>query len=401
MNRERIFELPGYQDLSKDQDDALAMSKNGRHLVIGGPGTGKSVVALLRTLRHQKDNDDYWFLVYNHVLHKACRDLVGLEINSTTYLSWFFKLYISMSGERTPTLEPEPNETWRPADWDQILKNIRENNNLQVEAPSTILIDEGQDMPPKFYASLLNMGFDKFFIVADQNQQINPKENSSRQDIEDNLVIDTGDVIDLKHNYRNTYEIALLARQFYTDKASRPPDLPLPTRRNSKTPILFEYDDNPTSFNRLMRRILKTVDVRPNRLIGIICPNNNIRKKYYRNLLKVSEQMTLDNGMPYIETYSHGNEVSLRFDIGGIMVINQKSCKGLEFDFVFLADIDRYPCQADNPDSIDQIRKNFYVMTARAREHLVMLKMKGKPCPVEEFVLPKDETILSRESQNG
>lgn len=401
MNKERRFELPGYQDLSKDQDDALALPKTGRHLVIGGPGTGKSVVALLRTLRHQKDNDDYYFLVYNHTLHKACSDMVRTKINSTTYLSWFFQLYHSMVGEPVPTLEPEPNKTWRPVDWDSILNQIRANSDLQIDDPPTILIDEGQDMPSKFYASLLNMGFDKFFVVADQNQQINPKENSSRQDIEDNLVIDIGDVIELKYNFRNTYEIALLARHFYTDKASLPPDLPQPTRRSPRTPILFEYDDRPASFRGLMSRILKTVDVRPNRLIGIICHNNKIRERYYRCLLEVASQKSLDNGIPSIETYSYGQDVSLNFDTGGIMVINQKSCKGLEFDYVFLADIDQYTCQADNPDSIDQLRKDFYVMVARAREHLIMLKVKGRHCPAEEHILPKDEAILSRESQNG
>ena len=44
----RTFKLPGVQDLNKDQDSVLMLPKEGMHLVVGGPGTGKSVVALLR-----------------------------------------------------------------------------------------------------------------------------------------------------------------------------------------------------------------------------------------------------------------------------------------------------------------------------------------------------------------
>jgi DNA helicase-2/ATP-dependent DNA helicase PcrA len=45
----REFNLPGIQDLSKEQEDARALPKQGQHLIIGGPGTGKSVLALLRS----------------------------------------------------------------------------------------------------------------------------------------------------------------------------------------------------------------------------------------------------------------------------------------------------------------------------------------------------------------
>ena len=44
------------------------------------------------------------------------------------------------------------------------------------------MIDEGQDMPREFYNALVNLGFNRFFVVADQNQQIT-EANSSRKDI--------------------------------------------------------------------------------------------------------------------------------------------------------------------------------------------------------------------------
>lgn len=77
VDRTRRFELPGIQDLNKDQDAALALPLEGQHLIIGGPGTGKSVVALLRARRLAQDQKRYRILVYNHLLEGSNRHLFG------------------------------------------------------------------------------------------------------------------------------------------------------------------------------------------------------------------------------------------------------------------------------------------------------------------------------------
>ena len=60
----RKFKLPGEDDLNKDQDKVYELPENGQFLIVGGPGTGKSVVALLRAMKFHKNND-YAFLTYN------------------------------------------------------------------------------------------------------------------------------------------------------------------------------------------------------------------------------------------------------------------------------------------------------------------------------------------------
>ncbi len=92
------------------------------------------------------------------------------------------------------------------------------------------VIDEGQDMPLQFYNAPESPGFNRFFIVADQNQQITDN-NSSRKEIADCLAVEASEVIELRQNYRNSYPVARLAREFYTgDPASPPPDLPKQVR---------------------------------------------------------------------------------------------------------------------------------------------------------------------------
>jgi DNA helicase-2/ATP-dependent DNA helicase PcrA len=127
-------------------------------------------------------------------------------------------------------------------------------------------------------------------------------------------------------------------------------------------------------------------------LIGIIVPTNQTRKKYLDALRNIanSDSIDLDNGKPRIVTYASGEKSDLRFDEGGIFVINAQSCKGLEFDTVFIADIHTFHC---HPAIEDEKKRLFYVMVARAIEHVFLLKEAGNACPVDS-ILPKDPKIL-------
>ncbi len=380
----RRFELPGIHELSKEQERARSLPENGQHLIVGGPGTGKSVVALLR-VRRLKDKP-YVFLVYNRLLETASQQLFGKGLKSRQWQSWFMGGYRNLAQEPVPRL-PAQGNNWQDIDWPSVEARLPELPLPEAERPA-LIIDEGQDMPPTFYRALVNLGFENFYIVADQNQQIADGDNSSRKDIQLALGISTSEVIELRENYRNTYPVARLAQTFYTDDpASPPPELPA-GRPSSRLPLLYNYP--PESFERIIARILTIADHDPNRLIGIITPNNQVRERYVQALS--SSPQKLDHGRPRITTYSKGADADLRFDKGGIMVINAQSCKGLEFDTVFLADINRYPYDVKDPD---RCKRLFYVMAARAKNHLILLKEAGQPCPVDA-ILPQDPLVLER-----
>jgi superfamily I DNA/RNA helicase len=384
----RSCKLPGIQDLSKEQEDARALPGDGQHLIIGGPGTGKSILALLRCRRHQLSAEDYVFLVYNKLLHQASRQLYGSELKSQQWQSWFIKLFQSLLNTPIPKLSAENSRHWQDIDWDGVLAAIGNIEDPPTKKPTFLIIDEGQDMPPQFYQSLTNLGFVNFYVVADQNQQIEPNKNSTRQEIQNALGIATGDVIELQQNYRNTFPIARLAREFYTgDPASPPPELPA-ARQSAIHPILFEYRSG--QFQKLIGRILIMADISPGRLIGIITPNNRVRNEYLQALR--DENVPLDNQRAKICSYQSGEPCELSFDEGGIMVINAQSCKGLEFDTVFLADIDQHYCR---PMIAEQKKCLFYVMVARAIDRIVMLKAANEYCPIEA-ILPTDAAVLER-----
>ncbi len=214
-----------------------------------------------------------------------------------------------------------------------------------------------------------------------------PKKNSSRKDIQDCLAIDTDAVVELKRNYRNRYHVARLAREFYTgDPASPPPEIP-PVDRGP-TPLLYRYDER--GLNKVARAVVRFADRNPRQLVGIITPKNTVRRRYVQQLRSVDVQ--LDNAPPKIITFWGDERPQVRFDEGGILVINAQACKGLEFDTVVLADIDEHYFRRNDPDVT---RRLFYVMIARARDRVFMFMKRGRSSDIES-ILPTDREVLRR-----
>ena len=391
-SRTRRWELPGIDDLTKEQDAVLALLARGRHLVIGGPGTGKTVVCLLRARWHAREGEDYMFLVWNHLLYQASAALFNGEFRGETWNSWFGTQYWDLFRERLPKLPAAKGSTWKPTDWAGVRERIGSLPSGGGPAGVPLLvIDEGQDMPPGFYDSLNQLGFEDAFVAADQNQQIKEDENSSLKELKDHLCGDGDHVIELTYNHRNDYPIARLAREFYTgDPASPPPDLP--SRSGTiYTPRLYYMDD--AMMPRIARSILTHWDQDPKRLIGIIAPNNKVRKRYFDAIRSKANTLTLDNRTPEIQTFHGECRPNVRFDQGGILVINAQACKGLEFDTVLLADIDQHRIMDTDRD---RTRKLFYVMVSRARQRVTMFTKLGGSEAIEA-ILPKDRRILQRE----
>lgn len=397
VDRTREFNLPGIHDLSKDQDEALHLPLEGQHLIIGGPGTGKSVVVLLRAKRLEREGKKYIVLVYNHLLnhsnHQFSGDSDEQMLSAQTWESWFSKIYRDTFRQRVPR-KPESRNGYQPLDWPAIERKAQDlfSEDIKDQSDIFLVIDEGQDMPPAFYQTLISLGFKNFYVAADQNQQIHPDKCSSRQDIENKLCIKPDEALELKTNYRNTRPIAQLARHFYPeDPASPRPELPDQTPV-AATPELWVYGTTDAELEKTACNILKLSDRRPRKLIGIIAPNNEVRKKFKKVLRNANPK--LDNDKPPIQTFKSGQKQELPdFDQGGIMVINAQSCKGLEFDIAILADIDEHQPKHD-PRALT-LKARFYVMVARAREQAMLLRT-DTICHVVDGLLPTDSSILAR-----
>ena len=383
----RTFKLPGVQDLSKEQEQARALPLTGRHLIIGGPGTGKSVLTLLRARRLAAERKGYRFLVYTHLLDRSNIQLFEGRLASQTWRRWFSETFELITGHEPPRLATQDANGFREYDWNRIGEEAGSLNIATTSNRRLLVIDEGQDMPRQFYDTLWKLGFRHFFVAADQNQQIT-ESHSSREDIEIELDIRRDEVVELRQNYRNTISIWKLADKFYTDPAS--PRTETPNRREGMVPGLITYA--PGQFFEVARRIVLRACSRPSRLIGVIAPSNKIRQRYMRELQKAKRSIAEASDDMQLETFHGDHRPDVRFDRGGILVINVQACKGLEFDEVVCADIDGYFV---NPEDHDPVKKRFYVMVARAREDLFLLKRAGGDESINR-ILPEDRSVLKR-----
>ncbi len=396
-NNQRVFQLPGIDELSREQEEAIDLPISGRHLVVGGPGTGKTVVALLRArLFQQRKRIDHIFLVYNKLLERASRQLHP-QVNSGRWISWFNGVYKDLTGEYPPR---HPGSDWGDIIWEEVENEIIDRDAMNHLAGKSIIIDEGQDMPPGFYNALRLLGAQSIFVAADQNQQIGER-NSSIEDIRTALDIELDDVLYLTENFRQKeqgYAIARLAREFHTDPASPPPELPPePMAQSPDLPLLYAHSAE--RMDNIMRKILVRIENRQDRLVGIITDKDDDRISWLKKAWEVQEKNSGLDAIPvktYFSTMDEPLIEKINFNQGGILVINAASCKGLEFDEVFIVDLQNF--RADAAD-IDIAKKRFYVMISRARERLFMLRDKAKDCPVLQL-MPNDPKILRREPQS-
>lgn len=373
----RIYTLPRLDQLTKDQRKVLRLKEDGQYLIVGSPGTGKSVVALLRTekyLAHQ-------FLTFNHVLSEATKQLSKHKIKCDTAMSWFYALQWNVMSGTRDTFEQDkmPEVSSHKPDYNAVIERF-ERSGKSCNS-SSLIIDEGQDLPPAWYESLEALEFENFFIVADQNQQIT-EENSSRKELEQALGLESKDVIELKENFRCVAPIAEFANCFYTDKSSPKPKIP--NNPSTDVPILYDYDN----IDKIKKQILDEYHFDPEKLIGFIVPNDNKREHYIKALK--NDTATRHNPPPIISTYSANQkqDVDIDFSSGGIVVLNDKSVKGIEFDIVFIIIDDFQMVSGD----IEGLMKRFYVMSSRAKEKLFLFKSSMRPSLLDN-VLPKADEL--------
>ena len=404
----RRFRLP--DKTTMEQDFALDLPETDFYLLLGGPGTGKSVIALLRARRLARKGHPHKFLAFNQLLVHASKNLdvntannLNMTIQAETWITWFRNNWRKLVG--TPC--PYRGQVYE-IDWPEVRSQLNAKFPVDVAIPkpkeSYLVIDEGQDMPKDFYEILVEFGYENIFVVADFNQVLHEDSNSNYSDLCNALlktaslrfnanatskeIFTNEHVVQLTYNHRNSYPVAQLARTFYiTSPQNVPPDLPPPTR-TAEIPVLEKYDGSATKFLKIIHRILLTADSDPTKLIGVLCPNNLVRQRYIQAFSQADVQ--LSNGSPRIESYSSSDGVLPDFSIGGIILLNAQACKGLEFDYVIIADIDEFPYWK----SIEAQQKMlFYVMVSRAIERVIIVQNTANPCPISA-ILPTDQNVL-------
>jgi len=360
--------LPSFRELSMEQDRIYNLPLTSNYLISGPPGTGKTVIALYRASMYKKQDETPILLSYSKLLSNYIGDAASaLEIEGLvqTYHRWVFITYRNYFGENPPQTQPYVY------DWNAITPKLV--MAMLADMPY-LLIDEGQDLPPEFYAAASLMS-KNLTVFADENQRITETQ-STFEEIRRQAGIRSEHR--LTKNYRNTKQIAKAAACFYSGMPTGKPDIP---DREGPLPVTYNTRNLDDAIN-LICRFEKN--------------NSHLQTGVFTKTVKFQQlllEKLQDKTQNPVEFYNSGNGTMPSFQTPGIKLITYNSAKGLEFDAVFIPEIQYANLDMHNLEN----KMLFYVLLSRAREYLYLL-YSGTGSPSIFDLIPED-LIESRSTQ--
>ena len=341
------MKLPAFEDLSKEQDLIYNLDLDGNYLVSGPPGTGKSVMALYRAQVLTIDEREPAVLMYSRVLcqysEQAADEIdVGMYVN--TFHSWFWKWWRKIYRKSPPTM---PGKSF-DVSWPEVSEVFISKPPAEASL-ADLIVDEGQDLSLSFFRMTPFIA-KNVTVFADENQQLHDH-NTTLDEI--SKAINASQHLELLRNYRNTAEIAAVAATYY---AGSPTGIPDPPERRGDKPTLRTYKD----LNDFVDFVERYAKGRTNLTIGIACPTAKVRDQLYNRLSARKLPMP-------VQMHPHKDKKkTLDFDSAAITLLHYQSMKGLEFDTLFVPELQK---MTKDPTSA-ATRMTFYVVMSRARDEL-------------------------------
>jgi DNA helicase IV len=348
--------LPRWESLSQDEQiPIINLALTRTYVVTGGPGTGKTVMAIHRAAKWKAEQDaetngKIKFLVFNkplmRYLKQALIEANLPEASAQNWHPWFYKFYRDRIGTNVPEISKyNPN-------WELVTPQLLPV--LQAAGPlfDHLILDESQDLPKELLC-LLKHACRHATVFADERQSLS-RTGSSIADITN--AFDAGAArYFLNRNYRNTQEVADLAQLFYTGDTT---DLPARPLKRGDKPKLIKV----ASFENAVKLITTYGDNNPEQNIGVLLPDFNLRQKYFDEIKKSVETVS-------VQQYDTRDDNNFDFDADGIKLLTFNTMKGLEFDAVFMPEIDNAFFQIDSREHLN----NAYVSMTRAKDKLYLI----------------------------
>lgn len=350
-------------ELDDDQIKVLTATLDKSCVVAGCAGSGKSVLALIKAQRIQKERgDDYKIIVFTKALcaymNSGCKEL-GLHNEFSYHEEWKWKKKLK-----------------RYANGMCFMVYARDENGEKIpNKPSAdyIIVDEIQDFEETDIKEFINAAKKNFFFFGDTAQSIYEryKNTVSVEDIGYLLPMEAKPkYFELYRNYRLPIPVARLVQYVGVD---------LPTfvestykSEETETPYLLEYDNQQKQIEAI-QRIIKTKELND---VAILVPDNDTVKIVGNMLKKIGANFE----QKYEDREDWHNKIdNLNFATTNPKLMTYYSAKGLQFETIFLPLIENFSYDDDSD------RKALYVAMTRTYRNLYVMYSGILPEPVSDI----------------
>ncbi|WP_030414383.1 AAA family ATPase [Streptomyces sp. NRRL S-1448] len=363
--------FPSLLALEAEQQTVIDLPFEGCHVVTGAPGAGKTVMAVYRAWALATAGREVTLLARSNLLRQYLAQAAP-DLTETVTITTFHRWVRAFWKAKFQTAPPLTDEGGWSYDWFEMQ---RECILHQVQSTNHLVIDEGQDLPAAFYdlCRILDIGVTVF---ADEDQRIGD-DQSTLAEICRALAM-RSDPLVLRENRRNSREIAMLASAFHKNSFVEK-HMPAPSGR---MPCVLRVP----SLGHILTGIYQYFTAQPERSIGIICRSTRL-------LRDIQSGLTSHGLARYTQAYVHDDQYRKEMEFSGksIRIVSTASMKGLEFDSVFVPDLDTY---TEDPSSVGA-RLRFFVLCTRAREDLHLI-YRGPQEPAILSSIP--ESLLARQA---
>jgi DNA helicase IV len=358
--------LPNLDDLIAEQWSVYRHPADASLFAVGPPGSGKTTLAVHRARRLAEERQTVVIVTKNRMLAALAQQLGGTKLRSRTMSTVITTDHSRRCGSHAPERRPYVY------DWDAIFANYEQRRLPPMV--DHLVVDEGQNLPVGFLRWARRFGGKFLSVFADENQT-SANDGSSLQEI-----VDAGlpNPIRLSRNHRNTPEIAAVAEHFHDSMLVPPAVVTKPP--SGEAPRMIEIDDWRQLVQPVMTRALNRGGS-----IGVIMYRKTEASLIHRLLRAVaSPTMRVDL---YTSDGDSGAE-NIRLLDPGITILTGQSVIGLEFDTVYLVDMERsLPCTSDAK------RRTMYMLCARARDSLVLIDGPHRLTNCQLDALPNPPTL--------
>lgn len=385
-----LLSLHDIKTMDLHQENLAKQIGDKNRLIRGVAGSGKTIILASRAKMLSKQHPDWKILIlcYNISLANAIKQMIHHMINQPEDLFDFdFSSIDTEKPLKNHNIIVRNYHSWLKNDLKiherQIPTLVEKIKNKEAILPTydAILIDEGQDFEPEWLSlvsSLLNEDTQSLLLVEDRAQSIYKRKRSLAQDTGFSF---KGRSKVLSINYRNTQQIVKFAWDFYRNHSlfkekvvKRELDgeiiAPQSTKRKGPEPGIIKAK-NFSEEMRLVARMINNLHQQRNVPLHEVLILYRVKKTYKHPIIETIKRTLADARLPYYWiTENDTSKRSFEKEDGKIKISTIDSSKGLDFQAVFIVNVDSmpFPLEEDKEREVSLL----YIGMTRAKEYLCL-----------------------------